>query len=561
MRMRRLFDNQNSGTSRRQFLQTSSAFALGFFGLHSLVEFRGFSGKAKDRFGPLVADPAGIIDLPEKFSYKVVSRRGDLMDDGFYVPGAPDGMATFAGDNGETIVIRNHEVSAGAYPYMGPFGANNALLDQIDSSLLYDAGRGRPALGGTTTFVYDTVTQQLISQYLSLAGTLRNCAGGPTPWNTWITCEETTVLAGPEHEQDHGYVFQVPASVSPKITPPVPIRAMGRFNHEAVAVDPETNIIYQTEDEGDGLIYRFIPKDPADLEAGGQLQALQVNDQPSLDTRNWGSQTVSVGTQLEISWVNLDEVEAPLDDLRLRGFNRGAARFARGEGMWYGNDAVYFACTNGGYTGLGQIWRLVPAENKLELFIEPNDPGLVENADNLTVTPWGDLILCEDGSGDQFLVGVTPEGELYKFARNATSDSEMAGATFSPDGTTLFVNIQHDGLTLAITGPWESDLTGLGANRVELPTEFALQGNYPNPFNPSTRIQFDLPEAAQVSVQIVDMLGREVMSLPAQEFKAGANQSIELNAMSLVSGTYLYRVIATGVAGRHVKTGRMTLVK
>jgi len=447
--------NRNSVSSRRQFLQTSGAFALGFVGLHSLVGCRGFPATAKERFGPLVADPEGIMDLPEKFSYKIVSRMGDQMNDGFYVPGAADGMATFAGPAGETIVIRNHEVNSNADSEMGPFGSDNVLLDQMDPNLLYDTGTdGNPALGGTTTFIYDTATQQLVSQYLSLAGTLRNCAGGPTPWNTWITCEETTVLAGDGHAQDHGYVFEVPASVSPHIARPVPIRAMGRFNHEAVAVDPATNIIYQTEDAGDGLIYRFIPEDPANLVAGGRLQALQISNFPSLDTRNWDSQTIAVGNQFAISWLDLNDVEAPLDDLRIRGFDQGAAMFARGEGMWYGNDSIYFACTNGGSAKCGQIWRLDPAENNLELFIEPNDPGLIENADNLTVTPWGDLIVCEDGSADQFLVGVTPEGDLYKFARNAVSHSELAGSTFSPDGTTLFVNIQHDGLTLAITGPW-----------------------------------------------------------------------------------------------------------
>ena len=104
-------------------------------------------------------------------------------------------------------------------------------------------------------------------------------------------------------------------------------------------------------------------------------------------------------------------------------------------------------------------------------------------------------------------------------------------------------------------------ITGVETERAELPTEFALHGNYPNPFNPSTRIQFDLPETAQVRVQIVDMLGREVMSLPAQEFEAGANQSMEIHATNLASGTYLYRMIATGAESRHVKTGRMTLVK
>ncbi|MGH7599827.1 MAG: alkaline phosphatase PhoX, partial [bacterium] len=169
---------------------------------------------------------------------------------------------------------------------------------------------------------------------------------------------------------------------------------------------------------------------------------------------------------LQVKWLDLEDIEAPNDDLRLRGFAQGAARFARGEGAWYGNDAIYFACTNGGRAKKGQIWRYVPSPfegapeeqndpGKLELFVEPNDGNLVDNADNLTVAPWGDLIVCEDGEKEQFLVGVTPKGEFYKFARNAMpSSSELAGVTFSPDGTTLFVNIQHEGLTLAITGPW-----------------------------------------------------------------------------------------------------------
>lgn len=441
--------------SRRQFLRTSSAFALGFAGLHSLVGCDAISVRAQERFGPLVRDPQGIMDLPANFSYKIISRKGDRMKDGLFVPGAPDGMATFADPSGKTIIIRNHEVNPDADPDMGPFGSENELVGLLDPSLLYDAGTaGNPSLGGTTTLIYDTQTQQLESQYLSLAGTLRNCAGGPTPWNTWISCEEITTLAGDGFARDHGYVFQVPASITPQIAKPVPIRAMGRFNHEAVAVDPATSIIYQTEDMHDSLIYRFIPNDLENLDASGRLEALRIVDHPSLDTRNWESQTVTVGTRFAIDWIEMQQVESPQDDLRLRGFDQGAARFARGEGMWYGNQAVYFACTNGGSAKCGQIWRLVPEEDSLELFVEPNDPGLIENADNLTVTPWGDLIVCEDGSNEQFLVGITPDGELYKFARNAVSSSELAGATFSPDGTTLFVNIQHDGFTLAITGPW-----------------------------------------------------------------------------------------------------------
>jgi hypothetical protein len=450
--------------NRRHFLKTAGAVALGFSGLHHFIAC-GKNGTARG-FGPLISDPNKIFDLPKGFSYQIISRHGQQMSDGFLVPHRPDGMAAFPGPNGLTLVVRNHEVNPDAKTREGAFGKNYELLSRLPPEALYDAGsNGKPALGGTTTLIYDTKTQRLESQYLSLAGTLRNCAGGPTPWNSWITCEETVERSGVLWAKDHGYAFEVPASAEPKLAPPVPLKAMGRFNHEAVAVHPTTSIVYQTEDRDDGLIYRFIPDKPEHLDEGGRLQALGVWDQPSLDTRNRERQEVEVGTLLRVKWIDLEDVEAPNDDLRLRGFRQGAARFARGEGAWYGNDAVYFACTNGGRKKKGQIWRYIPSPfegkpeeqndpGKLELFVEPNDGKLVDNADNLTVAPWGDLIVCEDGKDEQFLVGVTPKGEFYKFGRNAVSDSELSGVTFSPDGTTLFVNIQHDGLTLAITGPW-----------------------------------------------------------------------------------------------------------
>ena len=457
--------------SRRHFLKSSAAFALGFSGLHTLIGCNRAdvpnTQAISERFGALQQDPSNILDLPEGFSYQIISRAGERMTDGFYVPQRHDGMAAFPGPDGLTVLVRNHEVNSGASADAGPFGPNNDLLANVDPAAIYDTGRdGQPLLGGTTTMVYDTRTQQLVSHHLSLVGTARNCAGGPTPWNTWLTCEETTQRADDRCARDHGYVFEVPAEATPGLAAPVPLKAIGRFNHEAVAVDPASGVVYLTEDTGDSLLYRFIPNQPGRLAEGGRLQALAVLDQPSLDTRNWETSTVAPGTTLRTQWIDLDEVEAPDNDLRLRGFDRGAARFARGEGIWYGNNAVYFACTNGGQAKRGQIWRYVPSTFEgaaeevskpglLELFVEPNDPGLVDNADNLTVAPWGDLILCEDGSGDQFLVGITPQGDIYKFAHNAVSDSEFAGATFSPDGSTLFVNIQGNGITLAITGPWQ----------------------------------------------------------------------------------------------------------
>ncbi len=454
--------------SRRHFLQTSAAFAAGFAGLHTLTGCASRTQPLLEPFGPLVRDPEGVMDLPEGFAYSILSRTSDPMTDGFLVPGLPDGMATFAAENGRTILIRNHELNSGSDPALGAFGANLELLDRLPEEAFYDAGReGIPCLGGTTTLVYDTDSQRMEAQYLSLAGTLRNCAGGLTPWNTWITCEETVERAGDSLSRDHGYPFEVPASMQPQLAEPVPLLAMGRFNHEAIAVDPSSHAIYQTEDTHDGLIYRFLPLVPGRLQEGGRLQALAIRDRASLDTRNWEDAAVAVGEQLQVHWIDLEDIGSPEDDLRYRGFASGAARFARGEGMWYGNEAIYFACTNGGRNQSGQIWRYRPSPYEgaseesdhpglLDLFVEPNDAGLIDNADNLTVTPWGDLIVCEDGSGEQFLVGINPEGGIYKFGRNALSNSELAGATFSPDGTTLFVNIQHDGLTLAITGPWRS---------------------------------------------------------------------------------------------------------
>ncbi len=451
--------------SRRYFLLQAGAVSLGFAGLHRLFDPL-FAAESR-RFNPaLTPDPRQILDLPPGFSYNVISRVGDPMVDGFVVPALPDGMAAFPGPDGLTILVRNHESSL--TPGSGPFGHNNALFSRIDPALLYDAGFGKkPSLGGTTTLVYDTTSQTVVREYLSLAGTQRNCAGGPTPWNSWITCEETVERAGDVNEKDHGYNFEVPATVEPRLTPPVPLKAMGRFNHEAIAVEPTSGVVYQTEDRHDGLIYRFIPTEPGRLERGGRLQALVVVDRPSLDTRNWeeSGATVARNEAMAVRWIDLDNVDAPEDDLRMRGSAAGAARFARGEGMWYADGTVYFACTNGGSARKGQIWKYVPSPYEgtareaeqpatLALFVEPNDGSIIENADNLTVAPWGDVVVCEDGPGRNHLLRITPAGDVIRFASNVMSDSELAGSVFSPDGSTLFVNVQSDGLTLAITGPW-----------------------------------------------------------------------------------------------------------
>lgn len=446
--------------SRRRFLQESTAIALGFTGLQTLsARLTDKEALRTEGYGPLQADPDKVLNLPKGFRYQIISRAGETMADDLVLPGKPDGMAAFPGPQGTTILVRNHEINPAVNPEIGAFGKQNAKLTEAIQQRMYDPGARLnvgtrvPCLGGTTTLVYDTKKQKVIRQFLSLVGTLRNCAGGLTPWGSWITCEETMERAGKNCSLDHGYNFEVPATAEPKLTQAVALKAMGRFNHEAVAVDPKTGIVYQTEDRPDSLIYRFIPKVKDQLAQGGKLQALVVQDAPSLDTRNWNDQLVQIGDKRSVRWLDMDEVEAPKDDLRQRGFTQGAARFARGEGMWFAEGSIYFACTNGGAKKAGQVWKLTG--DTLELFAEPNDKDLCDNCDNLTVAPWGDVVLCEDGGGEQYLRGITPAGRLYTFAKNAKSNSEFAGACFSPDGSTLFVNIQHQGLTLAITGPWK----------------------------------------------------------------------------------------------------------
>ena len=452
--------------SRRGFLLGAGSLSLGLVGLGRLVTQ---SAQAREDlfdpgFGPLVSDPQGLFDLPEGFSYVAFSRTGEEMTDGLLVPGAHDGMAAFPGPDGLVLLVRNHELDVRGD---GPFGPKNARLDRVGRERLYDAGRGElPNLGGTTTLVYDPRKKQLVRHFLSLGGTLRNCAGGATPWGSWLTCEEAVIPAGGTFERAHGFVFEVPATAEPRLHPALALEDMGRFNHEAAAVDARTGAVYMTEDRADGLLYRFLPAQPGKLLAGGRLQALRLLERRGASTANHDG-AIAIGADLACDWVDLENVLSPNDDLRKQGNALGAARFVRGEGMTAADDAIYFTCTSGGKAARGQVFKYTPLASddlrgnagrevgRLRLVVEPNHRATLDNCDNMTAAPWGDLILCEDGGGANLMRGVTPAGRLYDFAENALNRSELAGACFSPDGSILFVNIQHPGITLAITGPWE----------------------------------------------------------------------------------------------------------
>jgi len=465
----------------RRGVLTTGAAALAFSGLARQASAQSAAPAAEtyvnevEGYGPLLRDPNGLFDLPEGFSYTVVSQGGETMDDGLLVPGQFDGMGCFALSGTRVALIRNHELkgSSRAHRNWGPGGYRQERLGRVDATKAYDTFKNGQVLpGGTSTVVYDLETGETVRQFMSLAGTSTNCCGGMTPWGSWLTCEETEETpATADVMKEHGYIFEVPADAD-GLVQAVPLKAMGRFDHEAVCVDPRTGILYQTEDQGDGLFYRFIPTTPGRLVDGGRLQAMVVRGAAGADTANHGGDRFwSVGDWKEVDWIDLDDVESPNGDLRMRGHAAGAALVARGEGIHWGDGELYLTATSGGPIERGQILRYVPSPDegqarerarpgRIQLFVESTDEKAMNMGDNLTVAPWGHLIVCEDNYSSELrnhLKGVTPDGKLYTLGRNIfQGNSELCGCVFSPDGQVLFVNIQYPGVTLAIKGPWGS---------------------------------------------------------------------------------------------------------
>ncbi|MEV0975640.1 PhoX family protein [Streptomyces sp. NPDC049915] len=450
--------------TRRQVLARASALGAGIAFTGALSEL--FAGTAAAQnlghtgYGPLVPDPNGLLDLPKGFRYTVLSREGDPLRSGEGpVPSHHDGMAAFAGRGGRTHLVRNHENRVTA-----------AVPVPTIEGLTYDpAGRG-----GCTALTLDS-RNRVLSERVAIAGTAVNCAGGRTPWGTWLTCEETEDKAGTNgYAKDHGFIFEVHPS-DPHRTGAVPLTAMGRFQHEAIAIDPGNGVVYETEDaflKPFGLFYRFLPNKPlggvGSLRAGGRLQAMRVPGVADLSTIQ------ETGAHFDgVEWVDVPDPLAVSTPTRLQDYGPGGITHAQKlEGCYWGGSCVYFVSSfarsadGSGADHYGQIWRYDPKRHRLTLVIvfgpgtDVQLPG--ESPDNICLAPSGGLMVCEDGNGAQHVFGVTRGGEVYPMARGrqnigtpeAPEWGEFAGVTFSPDGDTMYVNCYTPGTTFAVTGPW-----------------------------------------------------------------------------------------------------------
>ncbi len=397
---------------------------------------------------PTVDDTTGLplLRLPTGFRYQSFSWTGDLMSDDVRCPNLHDGMAVVdaEGNSGRIIIVRNHEGAAGT-PYLNK------------RSITY---RG-DAAGGTTNLIFDLKHERWAKDWSTLAGTNRNCAGGVTPWGSWITGEETDA-------EGHGWAFDVGAQKGD----PTPLKAMGRFSHEAMMVDHNTGYVYQTEDETPSGFYRFIPYEYGKLALGGELYMLRALNGP---LNNDFGPLSTVGQTWNVQWVRINDPEALAVSTVDQGIAQNGAKFRRLEGCWWGDTKGYFLSTNGGPASEGQVFEYDPVNERLKLIYVSPTANDVDNPDNITVTPRGGLLLCEDGGASipERLVGLTLDGNTFTFAQNNVNltanqigiagktvapgnyiSQEFAGACYSPDGKWLFANIQTPGITFAITGPW-----------------------------------------------------------------------------------------------------------
>ncbi|HEY2831859.1 MAG TPA: alkaline phosphatase PhoX [Sporichthyaceae bacterium] len=443
-------------------------------------------GSAAEGYGALLIDPAARLSLPAGFTYSVIAEAGRTrLVDGGETPGYQDGSASFPASGGRTVLVNNHEQSPPPtmqIPYPVP-----AL-----PGLTYDP----VCPGGVTAIVLDPDGHRE-REYVSLAGTDHNCAGGVTPWGTWLSCEETEARKGEDaRTQDHGYVFEIDPTRPEANNDPQPIKCLGRFPHEAVAVDPLRGHLYLTEDAEwpNGLIYRWTPPlGRRKLGRGvlrrmgataGTLEAMRAYDGFGLPVADL-STTTEPGTKYRVDWLPVPDRDAQQVSTRkqfayltfdgagnlLTGGGAAITRSRKLEGAWWGNGGAYIVSSfakpeedHSPQAHSGQVWFFDPAAQTLELVLryapDQDKDTAVDGPDNITISPYGGLIIAEDGDGQNHLLGATPMGTTYAIARTEATwkggAPEFTGPNFSPDRRTLFANVQEPGTVFAIQGPWRT---------------------------------------------------------------------------------------------------------
>jgi secreted PhoX family phosphatase len=452
-----------------------------------------------------------LVKLPKGWSYNTMSFYGDPTTNAGPVSSKHDGGAAFIGNDGYIHYLRNHE----------PRFDYRTETREYPGVAVYDAGG---AYGGITDVVIDPKTGRHVRTETKLLGTAGNCSGGPMPWGAWLTCEEDMVnaggappsnLSGPAREKDHGFVFEVP--LDGEVTAQ-PLKEMGRFNHEAVVIDPKSGFLYMTEDKRFSGIYRFKPAVrqgkkaiPAhhmragDLAKGGKLSMLRIVSHPNAQTQAWNRlPDEDPPPTFTIDWVDIDDpllrdgpgtsgisssgelLDGPEKGVFSQGWAKGGASFRRGEGMWYSKGKIYFTATDGGPASRGQVWELEPDTDTLRLIFVSPGTSVLALPDNLISTPGGGLLLCEDHSSSthaQRLIGLRPDGStlvvaennyivtlqdvvnmgrdplLFGFTPSSTASSvrRHLGAEWAGAsfiGDWLIVSLYEPGVTLTIKGDW-----------------------------------------------------------------------------------------------------------
>jgi len=464
-----------AGLSRRDLFQRVAAAGVGVALVGSTemlltAQASADTGVPEVGYGPLVADPAKRLALPRGFRYSIVTRAGvTKLETGQPTPRNHDGTGAFARAAGGTVLVNNHEIRE-------PFGTDLAVPHL--GGLTYDPG----AAGGCTIVEVDRDGRR-VAERVGIAGTRTNCAGGQTPWNTWLTCEEVDSRAGADgFTKDHGYVFEVDPYDPAANRDPQPIKALGRFEHEAAAVDPRTGEIYLTEDASgpSGLLYRWQP--PSGFRpgrgalrglrpTGGVLAAMKATDGAGKHVADLSR--ASVGTTYGVEWVPVPDRDGRNTPTRRQLGNGDVTRSRKLEGAWWAGAGAYVVASysrasdqGGAEAHDGQVWFYDPLGSTLTLRLAfgrattPEVDGAFDGPDNISLSPYGGVIIAEDGEGIKHLVGATDRGQTFPIARNDFTDAsrnvEFTGPVYAPERNILFANIQEPGYMFAITGPWRA---------------------------------------------------------------------------------------------------------